>query len=407
MKEVTEVISCPITDDSERFTYIDLGEMPLVNNLSDTKEDSFNSPKYKLAVQYFNKSKLSCLTENVDPNLMFSQYSYKSGVVKAYADHCKEMFWFVDTYLNLKENDNVLDIGGNDGTLLHSFLEKKPYLSVLNVDASTNLTKLSRERGVPAVNAFWGVETAKTLDKKFKLITSTNVFQHTPPIADFAEAISMSLDDKGIWCLEFPYWKTNMQTLQFDQIYHEHVYFYLVEPLKQLFDRFGLEIIKAVKYPIHGGTLRLLISKKGDWDVCNGVQKLIDEEQTINEQYYKDWGEVIEEHISDCKIMLQACKNQNNNIIGFGAAAKGCIFLNSANIDHTILDVVIDDTDLKQDKFIPGTGIQIKSREYLKNNKVDYILILAHNFKDVIIESLRNDGYTGNFIILFPTIRTI
>ena len=407
MKEVTEVTNCPITNDSERFTYIDLGEMPLVNNLSDTREDSFNSPKYKLAVQYFKKSKLSCLTENVDPNLMFSQYSYKSGVVKAYADHCKEMFWFVDTYLNLKENDNLLDIGGNDGTLLHSFLEKKSYLNVLNVDASTNLTKLSRERGVPALNAFWGVETAKTLDKKFKLITSTNVFQHTPPIADFVEAISMSLDEKGIWCLEFPYWKTNMQTLQFDQIYHEHVYFYLVEPLKQLFDKFGLEIIKAVKYPIHGGTLRLLISKKGDWDVCDGVQKIINEEQSIDQKYYEDWGEVIEEHISDCKIMLQACKNANNNIIGFGAAAKGCIFLNSAKIDHTILDVVIDDTDLKQDKFIPGTGIQIKSREYLKENKVDYILILAHNFKDVIIKSLRNDGYTGNFIILFPTIQTI
>jgi 2-polyprenyl-3-methyl-5-hydroxy-6-metoxy-1,4-benzoquinol methylase len=406
MKEVTEVTNCPITNDSERFTYIDLGEMPLVNNLSDTREDSFNSPKYKLAVQYFNKSKLSCLTENVDPNLMFSQYSYKSGVVKAYADHCKEMFWFVDTYLNLKENDNLLDIGGNDGTLLHSFLEKKSHLNVLNVDASTNLTKLSRERGVPALNAFWGVETAKTLDKKFKLITSTNVFQHTPPIADFVEAISMSLDDKGIWCLEFPYWKTNMETLQFDQIYHEHVYFYLVEPLKQLFDKFGLEIIKAIKYPIHGGTLRLLISKKGDWAVCDGVQKIINEEQIINEKYYKYWGAAVEEHISNCNIFLRMLKADGSNIIGFGAAAKGCIFLNSAKIDDTILDVVIDDTDLKQDKFIPGTGIQIKNREYLKDNKVDYILILAHNFKDVIIDSLK-EQYDGKFIVLFPQIKII
>lgn len=407
MKEVTQVINCPITNNSERFTYIDLGEMPLVNNLLDTKKESLDCKKYPLAVQYFTKSKLSCLTENVDPNLMFSQYSYKSGVVKAYADHCKEMFWFVDTYLNLKESDNVLDIGGNDGTLLHSFLEKKPYLNVLNVDASTNLTKLSRERGVPALNAFWGVKTAKTLEKKFKLITSTNVFQHTPPIADFAEAISMSLDYKGIWCLEFPYWKTNMQTLQFDQIYHEHVYFYLVEPLKQLFDKFGLEIIKAVKYPIHGGTLRLLISKKGDWIVCGGVQKLIDEEQSINEQYYKDWGEVIQTHISDCNGFLKMLKADSSNIIGFGAAAKGCIFLNSAKIDDAILDVVIDDTDLKQGKFIPGTGIQIKDRTYINENKVDYILILAHNFKDVIIESLRNDGYVGKFIILFPQIKII
>ena len=58
------------------------------------------------------------------------------------------------------------------------------------------------------------------------------------------------------------------------------------------------------------------------------------------------------------------------------------------------------------DKFIPGTGIQIKNREYLKDNKVDYILILAHNFKDVIIESLKNQ-YDGKFIILFPQIKII
>jgi 2-polyprenyl-3-methyl-5-hydroxy-6-metoxy-1,4-benzoquinol methylase len=407
MKEVTEVTNCPITNDSERFTYIDLGEMPLVNNLSDTREDSFNSPKYKLAVQYFEKSKLSCLTENVDPNLMFSQYSYKSGVVKAYADHCKEMFWFVDTYLNLKENDNVLDVGGNDGTLLKSFLEKKPYLNVLNVDASTNLTILSKEKGIPAINEFWGVKTAKKLNKKFKLITSTNVFQHTPPIADFVEAISMSLDNKGIWCLEFPYWKTNMQTLQFDQIYHEHVYFYLVEPIKMLLGEFGLEITKAVKYPIHGGTLRLLISKKGDWSVCDGVQKLINEEQSVDQKYYEDWGKLIETHIFNCGSFLRMLKANQFNIVGFGAAAKGCIFLNSAKIDYTILDVIIDDTDLKQEKFVPGTGIQIKSREYLKNNKVDYILILAHNFKDVITESLISGGYTGKFIVLFPNIEII
>jgi len=70
------------------------------------------------------------------------------------------------------------------------------------------------------------------------------------------------------------------------------------------------------------------------------------------------------------------------------------------------LDAVIDDTDLKQEKYIPGTGIQIKSREYLKTNKVDYILILAHNFKDVIVERLRKDGYTGKFIVMFPEIKT-
>jgi mRNA-degrading endonuclease HigB of HigAB toxin-antitoxin module len=404
------VTTCPITSTSDRFTYLNLGEMPLVNNLLNTKEESLNCDKYPLAVQYFIKSKLSCLTYNVDPNLMFSDYSYKSGVLKPYIEHCKEMFGFVDSYTLLKENDNVLDIGGNDGTLLKTFLEKKPYLNVLNVDASTNLTQLSEKNGIPTVNAFWGVETAKKINKKFKLITSTNVFQHTPPIEDYVKAISISLEKFGIWCLEFPYWKTNMETKQYDQIYHEHVYYYLVESLQTLFKKHNLRIIKAVKYPIHGGSLRLLITHKGElgeaFQPCDGVQKLIDEEQIITEEYYKSWGNTIEKHILDCKEFLISLKQKGNNIIGFGAAAKGCIFLNSAKIDHNIIDVVIDDTDLKQDKFIPGTGIQIKNRNYLKENKVDYILILAHNFKDEIILNLTSQ-YQGKYIILFPKIQII
>jgi hypothetical protein len=405
-KEVTIVNKCPITNDDKSFTYLDLGKMPLVNNLTNTREESFSCKKYNLTVQYFEKSKLSCLTHNINPDLMFSQYSYKSGIVKAYSDHCKEMFEFVDYYLHLKETDNVLDIGGNDGTLLKTFLHNKPYLNVLNVDASENLTKLSNENGVPAINEYWGVETAKKINKKFKLITSTNVFQHTPPIVDYVEAISISLDKFGIWCLEFPYWKTNMETNQYDQIYHEHVYYYLLQPLKILLDKFGLRMIHVLKYPIHGGTLRVLISHIGElgeaWQPADAVEKFLNEENILSAEYYINWGKQISNHILDCKEFLVSLKNQGKNIIGFGAAAKGCIFLNSANIDYNILDAIIDDTDLKQEKFVPGTGIKIYSRDYLKNNKVDYILILAHNFKDVVIESLKNQ-YNGKFIILFPT----
>jgi hypothetical protein len=404
-KEVTKVTKCPITNDDNGFTYIDLGQMPLVNNLCDTKEESLYCKRFPLAVQYFPKSKLSCLTKNINSELMFSQYFYKSGVSKAYADHCREMFWFVDHYTMLKETDNVLDIGGNDGTLLKTFLESKPYLNVLNVDASENLTKLSNENGVPAINAYWGVETSKKLNRKFKLITSTNVFQHTPPIVDYVEAISLSLDKFGIWCLEFPYWKTNMETNQYDQIYHEHVYYYLLEPLKILLEKFGLRMIHAIKYPIHGGTLRLLISHIGEigqaWQPCDIVEKFLNEENEIGIEYYKEWGEKIKNHILNCKEFLLSLKEDNKNIVGFGAAAKGCIFLNSAKIDYRMIDCVIDDTDLKQGKYIPGTGIEIQSREYLKNNKVDYILILAHNFKDVIMKSLESE-YSGKYIVLFP-----
>jgi hypothetical protein len=73
-------------------------------------------------------------------------------------------------------------------------------------------------------------------------------------------------------------------------------------------------------------------------------------------------------------------------------------------LDYNDIDCVIDDTDIKQNKFIPGTGIEIVSRDILKQKKPDYILILAHNFSEYIIKSLYHE-YQGKFIVLVPEIR--
>lgn len=398
---------CPITGDSESTLYLDLGLMPLVNNLNNTKEESLNCQKYPLAVQVFNQSKLSSLTVEIEPDTLYQHYLYKSGVSQPYVEHCKDMFTFVDTYLNLKEADNVLDIGGNDGTLLKTFLNAKPYLQVLNVDASENLTKEAELSGIPSINDYWGAPLAKKLNKKFKLITTTNCFQHTAPIESFVEGVAMSLEKYGIWCLEFPYWKTSIETGQFDQVYHEHIYYYLVEPLTKLLSKYNLRVIKATRYPIHGGTMRLLISHTGDlgtaWQPCNSVNGVLSAERfTVND--YLEWGVGIKKNILKSKEYIVSLKDKGYRVGGFGAAAKGCIYLNAAGIDHTHIDYVVDDTNIKQDKFIPGTGIQVVPRSTLQSNPVDYIIILAHNFSDYVIKSLKQDGYTGKFIVLLPTI---
>lgn len=399
---------CPITGNDKSIIYLDLGLMPLVNNLNNTKEESLNCPKYPLAVQLFEQSGLSSLTTEIESNILYQHYLYKSGISQPYIDHCKEMFKFVNTYLQLKETDNILDIGGNDGTLLKTFLEEKPYLKVLNIDASENLTKEAEENGIPSINTYWGAELAKKLNKKFKLITTTNCFQHTSPIESFVEGIAISLDKFGIWCLEFPYWKTSIETNQFDQVYHEHVYYYLINPLVKLFDKHNLQIIKAIKYPIHGGTMRLLISHKGKigetWSQCDSVSSILSNEQFTIKDYIK-WGENIKNNIGKSKEFLISLQEKGYKIAGFGAAAKGCVYLNAAKIDFNQIEYIIDDTFIKQGKFIPGTGIEVVSREKLKTNPVDYILILAHNFSDYIIKLLKYNGYKGKFIIFIPEIK--
>lgn len=410
MDNYKSINKCPITGDNKKVIYLDLGLMPLVNNLNNTREESLNCSKYPLTVQLFEQSKLSSLTVEIEPNILYQHYLYKSGISQPYIEHCEEMFMFVDVYLNLNENHKILDIGGNDGTLLKTFLKKKPLLDVLNIDASENLTAEAKESGIPSINGFWGIKLAKEINTKFKLITTTNCFQHTVPIESFVEGISISLDKFGIWCLEFPYWKTSIETGQFDQVYHEHIYYYLIKPLSLLFDKYNLRIIKAIKYPIHGGTVRLLITHKGElgeaFQPCGGVQKLIDEEKFSIEDYIS-WGNKIQNNILESKKFILSLKNKGYKIAGFGAAAKGCTYLNAAKINYDIVDYIIDDTDIKQGKFVPGTGIEIVSREKLKTHPVDYIIILAHNFSDYIIKLLKQNGYKGKFIILLPEIKEI
>jgi hypothetical protein len=411
MKNYKVIDKCPITYSEDKVTYLDLGLMPLVNNLNNTKEESLDCPRYPLAVQLFKESGLSSLTAEIDPDTLYQHYLYKSGISQPYIDHCKEMFWFVDYYLQLKETDNILDIGGNDGTLLKTFLEKKPFLKVLNVDASENLTKEAEENGIPSINDYWGAELAKKLDKKFKLITTTNCFQHTAPIDSFVEGIALSLDKWGIWCLEFPYWKTSIETNQFDQVYHEHVYYYLVNALVKLLDKHNLRVIKAVPYPIHGGTMRLLISHKGEmgyvWQQCQfSVPQTLAAEQFTIEDYIQ-WGENIKNNIGKSKEFILSLKDKGAKIAGFGAAAKGCIYLNAAEINFNQVEYIIDDTNIKQGKFVPGTGIEVVSREILKTNPPDYMIVLAHNFSEYIIKSLRQDGYKGKFILFLPNLQII
>lgn len=408
MSENRYIERCPITDSEDFVTYLDLGLMPLVNNLCDTKEESIKCDKFPLAVNYYPKSGLSALSYSVDKNLLYKHYTYKSGISLPYIEHCKEMHWFVNSYLFLNKDHKILDIGGNDGTLLKTFLDIDPSLNVTNVDASENLCKVSEDKGVKTVCGFWGTDLANRLNTKYKLITSTNVFQHTLPINDFVEAVSISLDKFGIWCLEFPYWKNTLETNQYDQVYHEHFYYYLIKPLSILFEKYDLRIIKAVHRPIHGGTMRLLISKKGKlgeaFQPCDGVKKFMDIEN-MDSNYYLNWGKNIHDYVTKCRDFIVDLKQKGYSISGFGAAAKGCIFLNSTGLDHTVLDYVIDDTDLKQGKYIPGTGIKITSRDVIKSNPTDYMIILAHNFADYIIRSLTD--YKGKYIILMPDIKIL
>jgi hypothetical protein len=320
-------------------------------------------------------------------------------------DHCADMYDYLSRIIDFNDNDVVVDIGGNDGSLLNEFRRENRNLHYINVDCSMNFIDVNAELGIEYYNEFFCAETQFPF--KAKLITSTNVFQHTEPIRSFVKGICKNLTNNGIWCLEFPYILTTLANDNYDQIYHEHIYYYCLRNIIDLLDQEGLRVINVSYHDIHAGTLRVIsVKKSSKRQPDDTILSFLNLEKTLTKEYCIKWGQRTHQKIEEFREFIANLLTQGHNIAAFGAAAKGCVFLNSVGIDHTMIQYIIDDTPFKQNKFVPGTGIQVVSRDILFTEKPDYLIILAHNFKDYIINSLK-DQYNGRFIVMFPDIKIL
>jgi len=368
---------------------LDLGTQPVVNSLKDTAEEALAATQYPIRA-LIDEDLCIHLDTSVPPEELYADYLYHSGVNKPYIRHCRRM-WQSIKHLNPRR---IIDIGGNDGTLLHTLQQEagRP-LEMYNVDASNSFAGENLEKGIHFINEFWSKDApVPTAD----FIFTTNAFQHTPDAEKFVEGIAEKLN--GTWILEFPYTLTTLETLQFDQFYHEHYYYWLVKPIKKLLSKFGLNIYHAEKISIHGGSMRLWITNKEMYGDTGAAEEFIKKEEWFDYNRYMSlvWTKIIKD---------QAFLNQlDGSIALFGAAAKGCVYLNAVNSWQLSDTYCVDDTVQKQSKYIPGTSIRIVDREYLRFDRPDNIIIMAHNFAPSIKQSLIDDGYKGRLITMFPEI---
>ena len=94
---------------------------------------------------------------------------------------------------------------------------------------------------------------------------------------------------------------------------------------------------------------------------------------------------LLEQIKNNVKKNITNLKNNKKTIVGYGSPAKATTALNFYNISREI-DFIIEDNTLKQEKFLPGIKIPIKSKKFLED-KPDYLLVLAWNFFEDIKKS--------------------
>jgi len=407
---VQPVRKCRVCGGERLVKYLDLGMMQLANNLAPSALEARQMNRFPMQVQYCEECSMSQLTVVVDPREMFSHYTYRSSVAKGYVEHCRNMAASVRASLDLVSDDLVVDIAGNDGTLLVEFKDKLG-VRVLNVDPAENIAKIAEERGIPTITEFWSMEIADRILAEHgrpKLITATNVFAHVDDVRGFVSAAKHCLHEDGALMLEFPYGVDFIEHREFDTIYFEHLSYVLIEPVRQLAARTGLEVFDVQKQDIHGGTVRVFIGVAGKHVVQSAVAEFIDAEQDggfHEASRYKEWSQEIDQLIDDLTSELKALKEKGAKIAAFAASAKGNTLLNACRLDRRTIAYIVDDTPEKIGRFSPGTGIPIVDRSVLEADPPDYLVILAWNFAREIMDNTTD--YDGKYIIPIPAFKIV
>lgn len=407
---VRPVTNCRVCGSERLVKYLDLGMMPLANNLAPSAVEARAMNRFPMQVQYCEECSLSQLTVVVDPREMFSHYTYRSSVNKGYVKHCRQMAKSVRDPLALSEGDLVVDVAGNDGTLLVEFKEELG-VKVLNVDPAENISVIAEERGIPTINDFWSTDVAANIVRdagRPKLITATNVFAHVDNVREFVTAAKECLHEDGALMLEFPYGVDFIEHREFDTIYFEHLSYVLIEPVMRLASLTNLEVFDVQKQDIHGGTVRVFIGNPGKHAVQNSVNDFVAAEKKggfHSASRYKEWTLEIDQLITDLSTELRALKDEGASVAAFAASAKGNTLLNACRLDRNTISYIVDDTPEKIGRYSPGNGIPIVDRSVLKSDPPDYLVILAWNFAREIMDNTTE--FDGKYIIPIPAFKIV
>jgi len=408
MKKFHEVKQCRICSGKNLEMILDLGIQSPANSLIEQNELNSPEPKFPLRLFWCSDCFLVQLLDVVNKEHLFKHYLYMTSaskpIVKHFTKYAKDVF---DEFLKEDNDPFVVEIGSNDGSLLAEF--KKLGVSILGIEPASNLAKLANESNITTMNEFFSSNIGKKIaqSKNASVIVANNVIGHIENLHDLMEGIKILIGNNGIFIFEVPYLIDLIKKLEFDTIYHEHLSYFSILSVLNLVNRFELEVFDIQKQTVHGGTLRIFISKKNNFKVKESVEKFIQLEHKFGLdkiETYNKFSEQVQDLKNKIIDFLRNLKKENKSIFGYGAPAKGNVLLNYCNIDKNILDYIIDTTPIKQGKFTPGTHIPIFSPEKMSHKgNGDIALLLAWNYESQILDKEKNfRSKGGKFLIPIP-----
>lgn len=408
------IIKCRICGNSNLDPVVSLGDQYLTGVFPRSPEDEItHGPLDLVRCSGENACGLLQLGHTYDSEEMYGEnYGYRSGLNQSMVRHLKSKVERLIGNLRLAEDDIVLDIGSNDGTLLSFYPE---LVKRVGMDPTAEKFLRYYKKGIESIPDFFSQDafTARFSGRKAKIITSISMFYDLEAPLDFVQQVANVLAADGIWHLEQSYMPLMIQENAYDTICHEHLEYYGLHQIKWMTDRCGLRILDVETNDINGGSFAVTVCKEDAPYASNSsaIEAMLASEIEAGfhtARPHENFRESIFAHRDELHSLIHGLIADGARIMGYGASTKGNVILQFCGFTPNEISAMAEVNPDKFGSFTPGTKIPIISESVAHAQRPDYFLVMPWHFRSNLLEREKtylNQG--GKMIFPLPKIEII
>jgi SAM-dependent methyltransferase len=354
-----------------------VAKSPIAGYRCKSISESIIQPVFNLDFLFCDTCKMVCYKYAKDSETildkLYSEHTATYYLNKQMNDYLLNFISDLVSQFKIGIQSSILEIGCNSGRLL-ALLKEKTHCSVIGVEPSKSFRELWMKLNLEVINDYFNSDTAKLLKiQKYDLIIFRHVFEHIPdPISFFKDVADLS-DYGTTIVIEVPYFVQVLSQKRIDNISYSHLNYFTIKSISEIAKKFGMGIKSYKLVDSDGGSILLYIKKgiKTPDSILDNVERA---EILDFIKYIKIAENRLKQVIRDYK---------KDEIVGYGAGAKGQHLIHILNLEEN-LSFVVDDTPGYENMIIPGTRIKIQKSDKLKNKLIKIILNLAPTHSETL-----------------------
>lgn len=386
---------------------LDLGSSPPANSLHETR--GVDQPSYPLVLEWCESCNNVQLRDCLPADVLYEHYLYVTPRSPMLEEHYEYLGNFLLNHSYINPDSTVFEIGSNAGYFLESL--KPKVKGVVGIDPAREIGEMANANGITTVIDFFNEESAKGAAAEYgspDMVIARHCLAHNEWPQDMIKGAAAVLDEGGYLTIENAYVMNTVENIEFDQVYHEHMYYYSISSMTEMLKRHGFTLVDVMMSLVHGGSI-IFVARKGGGEPSEAVDRYRSREQLfLNGETFARFAKRTDEIRTQLREQIDKLTAAGNSVYTYGATAKGNTLLNYVGLNYEQIPYCVDSTELKQGKFLPKSDIEVISEEAAAESPPDYYLLTAWNYQKEIISKVRAGGnFDSQFIVPIPFVRIV